>query len=165
MKILKVTFISILAVVLLLSWIGLRDAESANLWPNKQGERSWITNTGATIKLAIVKTYKGHYIVHGTITEYDGYVRCLNGNAEIVGGNVIMHGSTSGIWGDELIGSIGMVNTMLMSVFERTRELAILRAIGWRKWTVMRLILLESLLLGLAGAVVGTLAFRRWRPE
>ena len=109
MKILKVTFISILAVVLLLSWIGLRDAESANLWPNKQGERSWITNTGATIKLAIVKTYKGHYIVHGTITEYDGYVRCLNGNAEIVGGNVIMHGSTSGIWGDELIGSIGMV--------------------------------------------------------
>lgn len=113
MKTLRVTLLSILAAVLVLGWIGLKDAESANLWPNKQGELSWLTSTGATIKLAVVKTFKGHYIVHGTITEYDGYVRCLNGNAEIVNGTVIMHGSTSGIWGDELIGSIGMVELNL----------------------------------------------------
>jgi putative ABC transport system permease protein len=47
--------------------------------------------------------------------------------------------------------------TMLTAVFERTRELAVLRAIGWRKSTVMRLILMESIALGLFGAVVGTL--------
>jgi putative ABC transport system permease protein len=56
-----------------------------------------------------------------------------------------------------MVGTIGMINTMLTAVFERTRELAILRAIGWRKGRVMKLILWESIVLGLAGAVTGTL--------
>jgi len=43
------------------------------------------------------------------------------------------------------------------AVFERTRELAILRAIGWRKSRVVKLILWESMVLGLAGAVAGTI--------
>lgn len=57
-----------------------------------------------------------------------------------------------------LVGTIGMINTMLTAVFERTRELAVLRAIGWRKWSVMKMILCESIVLALIGAVVGTLA-------
>ncbi len=56
-----------------------------------------------------------------------------------------------------VVGTIGMINTMLTAVYERTRELSILRAIGWRKWSVVRLILLESIILGVIGAVVGTL--------
>jgi len=56
-----------------------------------------------------------------------------------------------------IIGTIGMINTMSTAVFERTRELSLLRAIGWRKSRVMRLVLFESILLGLAGAVAGTL--------
>ncbi len=50
-----------------------------------------------------------------------------------------------------------MINTMLTAVFERTRELAVLRAMGWRKGRVMKLILWESMVLGLAGAVAGIL--------
>lgn len=56
-----------------------------------------------------------------------------------------------------LIGSIGVLNTMLMSVMERTQEIGVLRAIGWRKWSIMRLILTESCLLCLAGSVLGVL--------
>jgi putative ABC transport system permease protein len=56
-----------------------------------------------------------------------------------------------------IIGAIGMLNTMIMSVFEQTKQIGILRAIGWRKGRVMRMILGESLLLCLAGAAVGTL--------
>lgn len=56
-----------------------------------------------------------------------------------------------------VIGTIGMINTMLTAVFERTREIAVLRAIGWRKASVVKLILWESVILGLAGAVVGTI--------
>jgi putative ABC transport system permease protein len=53
------------------------------------------------------------------------------------------------------IGAIGVLNTMIMSVFERTREIGILRAIGWRKSRVVRLILYESVVFSIAGALVG----------
>jgi putative ABC transport system permease protein len=64
-----------------------------------------------------------------------------------------------------IIGTIGMLNTMITSVFERTREIGILRAIGWRKSRVMRMILCESLLLCAVGAAigaVGAIALTRW---
>lgn len=54
-----------------------------------------------------------------------------------------------------MIGTIGMANTMAMSVVERTREIGILRAIGWRKWRVIRMILGESLFLSAAGGLFG----------
>jgi len=56
-----------------------------------------------------------------------------------------------------LVGTISMMNTMVMSVFERTGEIGILRAVGWRRHRVVRMILLEALLLSLAGAILGAL--------
>jgi len=56
-----------------------------------------------------------------------------------------------------VIGAVGMLNTMIMSVFERTREIGILRAIGWRKSRIMWMILGESLVLCVVGAVAGTI--------
>ena len=54
-----------------------------------------------------------------------------------------------------MIGVIGMLNTMIMSVFERTGEIGTLRAIGWRKSRVMWMVLCESALLSASSAVVG----------
>jgi ABC-type lipoprotein release transport system permease subunit len=54
-----------------------------------------------------------------------------------------------------LIGGVGMMNTVLMSVFERTREIGVLRALGWRRGRVMRMILAESVCLSLLGGVAG----------
>jgi len=59
-----------------------------------------------------------------------------------------------------VIGGIGVMNTMIMSVFERTREIGILRAVGWRRGRVLELILGESLALGALAAFVG--AFLGW---
>lgn len=53
------------------------------------------------------------------------------------------------------IGAIGVMNTMVMSVFERTRELGVLRAIGWRSARILRLITTESLFLCLVASLVG----------
>ncbi len=50
---------------------------------------------------------------------------------------------------------LGMLNTMLMSVMERTRELGVLRAIGWTRLRIMRMILGESVLISLFGAILG----------
>ena len=55
------------------------------------------------------------------------------------------------------VGGTGVLNTMLMSVLERTREIGVLRALGWRRRRVLGMIMNESLLLGLAGGVVGIL--------
>jgi ABC-type antimicrobial peptide transport system permease subunit len=56
-----------------------------------------------------------------------------------------------------LVGGIGMMNTILMSVFERTREIGTLRALGWSRSRVLGLIMTESLLLSLAGWAAGCL--------
>lgn len=55
-----------------------------------------------------------------------------------------------------MIGFVGMLNTMIMLVIERTREIGILRAIGWKRGRVVGMVLGESLALALAGAVVGS---------
>jgi putative ABC transport system permease protein len=54
-----------------------------------------------------------------------------------------------------LIGVISMLNTMVMSVLERTQEIGILRAVGWPRGRIVRMVLGESVVLGLAAAVVG----------
>jgi putative ABC transport system permease protein len=57
-----------------------------------------------------------------------------------------------------IIGAVGVLNTMIMSVAERTREIGILRAIGWRQGRIVRMILLESVLLSLCGGAIGAIA-------
>jgi putative ABC transport system permease protein len=54
-----------------------------------------------------------------------------------------------------LIGILGIANTMAMSVFERTREIGVLRALGWKSGGVMLLIQAESMVLGFVGGVFG----------
>jgi len=54
-----------------------------------------------------------------------------------------------------IVAALGVVNTMLMAVFERTRELGMLKAIGLSGGRVLMLILIETLLLVLAASVVG----------
>lgn len=53
------------------------------------------------------------------------------------------------------IGGVGVLNTMLMAVFERTREIGVLRSLGWRRSAILGMILRESLLLGLLGGGAG----------
>ena len=55
------------------------------------------------------------------------------------------------------LGSVGMLNTMLMSIFERTREIGILRAVGWRRRRVLALVMGEALVIALIGTVLGRL--------
>lgn len=64
-------------------------------------------------------------------------------------------------WGTSLlaivVGVLGVMNTMLMTVFERTHEICVLLAVGWKRSRIMRMVLYESALLGFFGGVVGVL--------
>ena len=54
-----------------------------------------------------------------------------------------------------MIASLGIIITLLASVLERTREIGILRSIGMLKKQVSRVVILESMLLGLVGGGLG----------
>jgi putative ABC transport system permease protein len=79
--------------------------------------------------------------------------------AERAANNQIVALAHSVAWGTSaialLIGILGIANTMAMSVFERTREIGILRALGWKGHHVILLILAEATALGFVGGLVG----------
>jgi len=54
-----------------------------------------------------------------------------------------------------VVASVGVVNTMIMSIMERTREIGVMRAVGARRGTVSLLFTIEAALLGFWGGVFG----------
>jgi putative ABC transport system permease protein len=79
--------------------------------------------------------------------------------AERASNNQLVRLAQASAWGTSLIalliGILGIANTMAMSVFERTCEIGILRALGWKQWQVLALIQLEAAALGLGGGLLG----------
>ena len=57
-----------------------------------------------------------------------------------------------------IVGSIIVANTMWMSVLERTREIGVLRAVGWSRQRIVTMILIEAAGVGLIACVVGCAA-------
>jgi hypothetical protein len=126
MKFIKAAIPGLIITVAFFCWVGLSSVDSADLWPNKHGELCWKVYPPSSpfdptmVKLAVVRTFNDHYLVHGTVTETEGsteYVRCINGNAEIVNGKVIMHGSTAVLYPNgHLIGGLGLVELNLSTL-------------------------------------------------
>jgi putative ABC transport system permease protein len=54
-----------------------------------------------------------------------------------------------------VVGSLGIVNTLTMSVIERTQEIGMLRAIGMTRAQIVRMVLAEAALMGVLGGVLG----------
>jgi len=67
-----------------------------------------------------------------------------------------------------VIGGIGVINTMIMSVFERTREIGVLKAVGWTNKRILGMILGESIVItlvaGFVGIVMGIVAIQLLIP-
>ena len=55
-----------------------------------------------------------------------------------------------------IVAFIGVINTILMSVYERTPEIGIMKALGARRGSIFQLIWLETVMICLAGALVGS---------
>jgi putative ABC transport system permease protein len=59
-----------------------------------------------------------------------------------------------------IVGAIAVANTMLMSVFERTREFGVIRAVGAKPRFLFGLVLTEAVILSVLGALLGILLGR-----
>ncbi|MCE9630470.1 MAG: FtsX-like permease family protein [Planctomycetia bacterium] len=57
-----------------------------------------------------------------------------------------------------VVGSLGVANTVTMNVLEKKRSLGLLRAVGMRRGQVVRMVVLESIMLGIAGGIIGLVA-------
>ena len=79
--------------------------------------------------------------------------------AEFASNNQLVVLAHAAAWGTSaialLVAALGIANTMAMSVFERTKEIGVLRALGWRRPRIMGLILIEAAGLGLTGGILG----------
>ena len=56
-----------------------------------------------------------------------------------------------------VVGGLGIINTMLMSVFERTREIGVLKAVGWSDRKILTMIVGESLVITIVSAIIGSI--------
>jgi putative ABC transport system permease protein len=85
----------------------------------------------------------------------------VQGTGEFVRQNAIIAMAQATAWGTSaialVVATLGVVNTMSMAVLERTREIGLLRAVGWRRRRVLGLLLWESVILTAGGGVLGIL--------
>ncbi|QDY79552.1 ABC transporter permease [Streptomyces qinzhouensis] len=128
---------------------------------------------GGKLDSILVKTASGH-----STSGLDQHIRRALGNSPLLqvqnqeqlvkaqAGTVDeMLGMMYGLLGmTVVIGVLGVVNTLAMSVFERTREIGLLRAIGLDHRGVRRMVSLESVVISLFGAIlgIGTGIFLAW---
>ncbi|MEK6942406.1 MAG: FtsX-like permease family protein, partial [archaeon] len=57
-----------------------------------------------------------------------------------------------------IVAGVGIINTMLMSVLERFKEIGTLKAVGWTNSNVIQMILMESVMVSFFGAIFGIIA-------
>jgi putative ABC transport system permease protein len=122
-----------------------------------------LTNNNDRVSSILVKINDNANITEVSQTIQDTYPNELNTTTAAAQAGRINQGLSfidTATWAISLlaiiIGGVGVINTMIMSVYERTREIGVLKAVGWKDRRILGMILGESIVLTLIAAVIGT---------
>ena len=96
-----------------------------------------------------------HALIYGDEDDFwiSNQLQVLKMANRIGGAFTLFLGSVAGI--SLLVGGIGIMNIMLVTVTERTREIGIRKAIGARRRDILRQFLIESMIISLLGGLIG----------
>ena len=121
-----------------------------------------LTGDTGEVSLILVKAADGTSTTDLANTIEQKYSNELSTSTSLSGMNRMNQGLdviSSGSWAVSLlavlVGGIVVVVTMMKAVSERTREIGVLRAIGWTKQRIMIMVLGESLVLSVIAIVIG----------
>jgi putative ABC transport system permease protein len=137
--------------------IGLADALALKAW--WYNDPNILENEGYDELLIRAATLNDAVQIVEVLKERGFDVESLQTILDMVNkGMVIMQTMLGSIGGLALlVASLGIANTMIMAVYERTREIGILKAIGASPSDIRVLFMTEAALIGLLGGVVGTI--------
>ncbi|WP_409200317.1 ABC transporter permease [Methanobrevibacter sp. DSM 116169] len=93
--------------------------------------------------------------------KYKDNITVISSISEMAGTQNILDMLNGAKWGISLlaiiVGGIGIINTMIMSVYERTREIGVLKAVGWSRSRIIGMILGESIVITLVAGIVASI--------
>jgi putative ABC transport system permease protein len=123
-----------------------------------------LTGDTGQVSLILVKASNGTDPTALASTIQQNYANDLSTSTSLSGNNRMQNGLqviSSGAWAVSLlailIGGIIVIVTMMKAVSERTREIGVLRAIGWTQRRILGMIIGEAFVLSLIAIVVGLL--------
>jgi len=134
-------------------------------------ETIFLSSFGARLTLKLT-SYSGAYVIANSpdvVTLVQESVQTYFGtNARIIGAQAMLETVQSitsqltfflgGIAAVSLfVAGVGITNTMFVSIMERTREIGILKAIGYRSRNILTMFLAEASLTGIIGGILGTI--------
>lgn len=93
--------------------------------------------------------------LEGTFADYQVWSWQKIGKSIIEMFNMKSSGSKTLIFFIILVGLIGTINTMLLSVYEKQREIGMMKAMGMRDRDVQKMFIIEGMMIGLLGSVAG----------
>ncbi|MHC1590851.1 MAG: ABC transporter permease [Candidatus Helarchaeales archaeon] len=146
-----------LTVVGKLASTGTSLADSAIIMPleglqnimNTQNVQFILVECGYDVAHTIAQSIKDTY-PDATVIESQEILDMANQVIDMI--NIIL-GVISGI--TLLVGAIGIMNTTMMNVLERTREIGILKSIGATRYEVVSIFIIEALIISILGGVLG----------
>lgn len=93
--------------------------------------------------------------------KYGENITAVSSISDLESNNNVMSMLNGAKWGISLlailVGGIGIINTMIMSVFERTREIGVLKSVGWSSRRIIVMIVGESIVITLLAGIFGSI--------